>query len=523
MKWLKKKIEKNKIWLKRCISFCMIFVCLFMCGCMDESEDESINSSYTSSDACVDGMVYDNPKAPLYTVRSTWSKDQVKRAKMIRDYVRPLLREEGLEQYIDIVVSISQEESGMGTANTTNWMGYLGEHEYGIGSLKGGVGCFVRQVRAVEKAKMTQIEPILIAYNSGPQYLDWIKTKFNGVDSPASRANYPKFDKMDYPERVMARVIGQRPEEAGYGTTASSSQQRTKLIEFVRQQIGKNYVYGTAGPNTFDCSGLVYYCYQKALGMQLARSSSEQYKTCKKIKQSEAQMGDLVFFSQTKSKDNITHVGIYIKKDTMIEAPSKGKQVREFSISKHGNCVGYGRFLSDANSMSDVPLYDMHDPKWSSLSWGGPHFNTIGASGCGPTSLAMIISYWTGKKYTPADVVKWTQKKGNGGYHQTGGIDHAMFAAICSDFNIQCKYIGWDSVVKELKKGHIVLCSADAGIFTTDGHMMVLAGITSDGKIMVNDPNGNNYTKDNLADGFKNGFSQNTIKSQMKGYWTTYK
>ena len=67
------------------------------------------------------------------------------------------------------------------------------------------------------------------------------------------------------------------------------------------------------------------------------------------------------------------------------------------------------------------------------------------------------------------------------------------------------------------------MCSASPGLFTTFGHIMVLAGITSNGKIMVNDPNGKNYKKDNLADGYKNGFSQNTIKSQMKGYWTTYK
>lgn len=525
MEWIKKKIVKNKVRLKRIISFCMVFVCLFTCGCLDNSE-EDVNSSYTSANACVDGLVYDNPNAPLYTVRSSWSKEQVERAKKVRDYVRPLLKEEGLEQYIDIVVSISQQESGLGTTNTTNWMGYMGEHEDGIGSLKEGVACFVRQVRAVEDANMTQIAPILIAYNSGPRYIGWLKDNFNGKDSQASRAKYSSeygFDNNNYPEEVMARVKGQSPEEAGYGTTASSSQQRSTLIACAEQQIGKDYVYGTAGPKTFDCSGLVYYCYKEALGMTIARSSSEQYKTCKKIKKSEALMGDLVFFSNTKSVDNITHVGLYIGNDMMIEAPSKGKQVRKFSISKHGNCVAYGRILSDTNSMSDVPLYSMQDPKWASLSWGGPHFNTIGASGCGPTSLAMIISYWTGKAFTPADVVKWTQKKGNGGYHLQGGISHAMFGAICSDYNIQCKSIGWDSVVSELKKGHKVICSANPGLFTNNGHIMVLAGITSDGKIMINDPNSSNYKKSNLADGFKNGFSQNTVKSQMGGYWTTYK
>ena len=48
------------------------------------------------------------------------------------------------------------------------------------------------------------------------------------------------------------------------------------------------------------------------------------------------------------------------------------------------------------------------------------------------------------------------------------------------------------------------MCSASPGLFTTFGHIMVLAGITSNGKIMVNDPNGKNYKKDNLADGYKN-------------------
>lgn len=505
----------------------------------NSSGSSDYNSMYDADTVCIDGMVYDNADAPLYKLETYGgNKEKLKRAKQVRDYMRPILKEMGKEQYIDIMVSMCFNESNYGLLNPNNWMGYTYKkgvpHPTGIDTIEDGIRSFFKVcMPPVEAVNATQIEVLLNAYNMGTLYPGFVSSR--GGDSIANRrAFYSKYGSgvLDYPERILSFVKGQKPEEAGYyssntaNTSVQASQEREKLVAYAEKQIGKDYVYGDAGPDTFDCSGLVMYCYKKALKIDLPRTSQLQYNKCKKIKASEAQKGDLVFFSKTHSTKAITHVGLYIGKDKMIESPRTGLQVRKASISGHGNCVGYGRILAastTSSTSSKVPLYSMGDSKWKSIQWGGPHVNTIGASGCGPTSIAMVLTYWTGKSITPDVVAKWCNQKNHYIYHGINGMEHNLPQAICKSYNVKCKEISWNNVVSELKKGHVVLTSAKPGLFTNNGHIMVLTGITSNGKITVNDPNGSNYRKANLKDGFKNGFSQKTIQEQTKSWWTTYK
>lgn len=103
-----------------------------------------------------------------------------------------------------------------------------------------------------------------------------------------------------------------------------ASEARTKFIEEAKTHIGKPYVYATVGPNSFDCSGFVYYVAKTSLKLQLPRSSSAIYKTAKKIEDGELEPGDLVFFSASKSKSSVTHVGIFLGNGKFISAVSDG-------------------------------------------------------------------------------------------------------------------------------------------------------------------------------------------------------
>jgi len=119
---------------------------------------------------------------------------------------------------------------------------------------------------------------------------------------------------------------------------------RNKLVSFARKQIGDPYRAGRSGPDAFDCSGLVRYVYKQITGKTLPHYSKAQYKQAQKIKRSNAQPGDLVFFFQ----GGAHHVGIYIGNGKMIDAPNAGKSVRVSPITGSWwgrSYTGMGRLL----------------------------------------------------------------------------------------------------------------------------------------------------------------------------------
>ncbi|UFQ20302.1 NlpC/P60 family protein [Streptomyces huasconensis] len=108
--------------------------------------------------------------------------------------------------------------------------------------------------------------------------------------------------------------------DGGYATKAA------KVIAFAEAQIGKPYVWGATGPDSYDCSGLTQDAW-KAAGITLPRTTWDQVKAGTTVKTADAEPGDLVFFY-----DDISHLGIYIGGGKMIHAPKPGAKVRVESI-----------------------------------------------------------------------------------------------------------------------------------------------------------------------------------------------
>jgi cell wall-associated NlpC family hydrolase len=80
-----------------------------------------------------------------------------------------------------------------------------------------------------------------------------------------------------------------------------------QFVACARAQVGKPYRWATAGPNTFDCSGLVAFCYHEATGETITRSSYDQIRLGTNVSQSDLSAGDLVFWGHGQAD----HVGIY--------------------------------------------------------------------------------------------------------------------------------------------------------------------------------------------------------------------
>jgi cell wall-associated NlpC family hydrolase len=112
--------------------------------------------------------------------------------------------------------------------------------------------------------------------------------------------------------------------DSGYATKAE------KALAFARAQIGKPYVWGATGPDSYDCSGLTQAAW-KAAGVDLPRVTYDQVNAGTTVPLSDAQPGDLVFFY-----DDVTHVGLYIGNGMMIHAPKPGTYVREESVYYDG-------------------------------------------------------------------------------------------------------------------------------------------------------------------------------------------
>lgn len=99
-------------------------------------------------------------------------------------------------------------------------------------------------------------------------------------------------------------------------------------LRYALAQIGDRYVFGAAGMQTWDCSGLTMRAFAAA-GVSLPHSSRAQFRYGKKIPRSQLRPGDLVFF-----KVPISHVGIYVGNGNMVHAPRPGYRVKIAPINQ---------------------------------------------------------------------------------------------------------------------------------------------------------------------------------------------
>jgi peptidoglycan DL-endopeptidase CwlO len=95
-----------------------------------------------------------------------------------------------------------------------------------------------------------------------------------------------------------------------------------QALNWALAEIGKPYVWGGAGPNGFDCSGLVVWAYEH-VGISLTHFTGAQWNEVRHIPISELKPGDLLFFFA-----DISHVGMYVGNGLMVDAPTFGQDVQ---------------------------------------------------------------------------------------------------------------------------------------------------------------------------------------------------
>lgn len=106
------------------------------------------------------------------------------------------------------------------------------------------------------------------------------------------------------------------------------------VVGVAYDQLGKPYVWGASGPNSFDCSGLTMYCYRVGAGKIISHSSYAQARCGVAVSVSELAAGDIVGFR------GWGHVGLYVGGGEYIHAPRTGDVVRVASLAARTNFCG---------------------------------------------------------------------------------------------------------------------------------------------------------------------------------------
>jgi hypothetical protein len=141
-----------------------------------------------------------------------------------------------------------------------------------------------------------------------------------------------------------------------------------------------------------------------------------------------------------------------------------------------------------SGTVMKIPKIYQFDYKKTVCTIGGER-KSVSTSGCGATSMSMVIRYLTGdSSQTPYTLFKWAYKEG---YYSGDGLGHGAVSAMGKLYGVTGSWTGKDGkkIVAALTSGHPVIAHMGPGIFTKGGHYIVLRGMTDDGKILVNDPN----------------------------------
>ncbi len=150
-------------------------------------------------------------------------------------------------------------------------------------------------------------------------------------------------------------------------------------------------------------------------------------------------------------------------------------------------CTGDGK--ASAYADDGFVIYNQNDPQWSENAYGK---STIGAAGCGPSAMAMIITALTGKAVTPAETAAYGAANGTLYEEGMSGSLHNVQTVIGGHWGLKTKQLGADvaQINQALRDGALVITSGSGpSPFTSGGHFIVIRGVSASGKWLIGDSN----------------------------------
>lgn len=165
--------------------------------------------------------------------------------------------------------------------------------------------------------------------------------------------------------------------------------------------------------------------------------------------------------------------------------------------------------IEEDYATGEIPLFLQWDERWGYENYGN---DFIAINGCGPTSLSMVLVGLTGDTTMhPKAIADFSFQ--NGYLVEGQGSSWTLMSEGAEQLGLTSEVLPLSKSViySKLKQGHPIIASMGPGDFTSAGHFIVLAGVTDNGKIIVND-------SDSLLRSQK-AWDLETIMSQTKNLW----
>lgn len=139
----------------------------------------------------------------------------------------------------------------------------------------------------------------------------------------------------------------------------------------------------------------------------------------------------------------------------------------------------------DTKFVDGFEVFSQYDPAWRDLPYAS---STIGASGCGPSAMAMIITNLTGQRVTPVETSNYAAKQGL--YVPGAGSSWSIGSVLAENWGLNAEPVerSVTAITAALQEGKLVITPGQGPKpFTSGGHFIVIRAVTSEGKFRVGD------------------------------------
>ncbi|MES9538729.1 NlpC/P60 family protein [Spirillospora sp. NPDC049024] len=175
------------------------------------------------------------------------------------------------------------------------------------------------------KQDSTQVLGLMQAMQSAQRARKSAESRAKQVKDLKSQLESQRTKVTDAYEKIRGKLVDKDPTQLAKLPVVGTGK-AAQALRYAMSKIGRPYVWGAAGPSTFDCSGLTMWAY-KQVGINLPHYTGSQWNAGTHVSRSELQPGDLVFFYS-----DLHHMGIYVGGGKMLHAPQTGDVVKIASM-----------------------------------------------------------------------------------------------------------------------------------------------------------------------------------------------